>query len=95
MTKNNCEICKTPISADTHHIQSTSKKGKNKKFNKCVLCPNCHRLVHTGEIILEGRFFTTDCKINETELIWRYKNNDSITCSNDPDVWIFKNTKPQ
>jgi len=67
--QNKCEICKSKLLTDTHHIQSKSKKGSNQLHNICELCPNCHRLVHEGKIILEGRFLTSDCKLNETELI--------------------------
>lgn len=89
MKNNKCEICKNNIITDIHHIQSKSKNGNNKKYNKCELCPNCHRLVHEGKIILEGRFLTTDCKLNETELIWRYNNSESIT-NLSPKVYTFK-----
>lgn len=87
--QNKCEICKSGFLTDIHHIQSRSKKGKNQLFNLCELCPNCHRLVHDGVIILEGRFTTSDCKLNETELIWRYNNYNSITNNNDPDVYTY------
>lgn len=87
--KNLCEICKKEIKTDTHHIQSTSLEGSNKLYNKCNICPNCHRLIHTGEIIIEGRFFTTDCKVNQSELIWRYKDTDSITGFKNPEVFLY------
>ncbi len=75
-----CEICKEDFSSlDKHHITSKSKEGTNKRYNICHICPNCHRKVHLGDIILEGRFKTTACKVNESELIWRYKNEESIT----------------
>ena len=87
--QNKCEICKSKLLTDTHHIQSKSKKGSNQLYNICELCPNCHRLVHDGIIILEGRFLTSDCKLNETELIWRFNDNKSITNTNDPEVYLF------
>ncbi len=90
MKKKICEICKTLSYVDVHHIQSTSKNGLNTKNNKCDLCPTCHRLVHVGEIILEGRFLTSSCSVNETELIWRNNDEKSITETKDPDVWIIK-----
>jgi len=88
-----CEICNIKnIILDTHHIQSRSKEGNNKKYNLCYLCPNCHRLVHEGKIILEGRYLTSNCKLGYTELIWRYSNEKSIDDLNkDPDVWIYGN----
>ena len=89
---NRCEICKSPILTDIHHIQSKSANGTNKSYNKSELCPNCHRQVHEGKIILEGRFFTTNCKLGETELIWRHNDTNSITNNNEPEVYkIFKN----
>jgi hypothetical protein len=91
--KNFCEICKKPILTDKHHIQSKSIYGTNYLYNLCELCPNCHRLVHDGEIILEGRFLTSDCKLNQTELIWRYKNNESITNVQDPKVYKIERSE--
>lgn len=88
--QNICEICNSKLLTDTHHIQSKSKEGSNQLFNICELCPNCHRLVHDGIIILEGRFLTSDCKLNETELIWRYNNCKSITNVKDPEVYKYK-----
>jgi hypothetical protein len=88
-----CEICKTEISTDTHHIQSTTKGGENIYSNRCELCPNCHRLVHTGEIILEGRFLTSSSKKGETDLVFRNKGEPSITGFKDPDVWIYGDNK--
>ena len=88
---NNCEICNTKdILTDIHHIKSKSKEGENELYNKAELCPNCHRLVHQGKIIFEGRFLTTDCKLNETELIWRVNNESSITNIIDPSVYKYK-----
>lgn len=87
--QNICEICKSKLLTDTHHIQSKSKNGSNQLHNICELCPNCHRLVHEGKIILEGRFLTSDCKLNETELIWRFNNCNSITNVKDPKVYTY------
>ena len=41
---------------DSHHIVSKKylKFPNNKPSNKVSLCPNCHRLVHLGELIIEG-----------------------------------------
>jgi len=55
-----CEICEDDsVLLDKHHIISKSKGGSNKAYNIAHLCPNCHRRVHTGDIILEGRFEST------------------------------------
>lgn len=91
-TKNNiCEVCDEHILTDIHHIISKSKGGLNIESNKCELCPSCHRRVHTGDIVLEGRFLTSNCKMGETELIWRKPNEPSINgIFDDPNVSIIK-----
>ncbi len=76
-----CDICKNLfLSCDTHHIISKSKDGPNDAWNKTNLCPNCHRLVHIGEIIIEGKFLTT----NGFKVVWRNKHEESITNVSDP-----------
>ncbi len=81
-----CEICSEETNTlDKHHIQSKSKGGNNKKYNICLLCPNCHRKVHLGEIILEGKFMTT----LSYQLIFHYKNNDKILDEVLPEVHLF------
>ena len=79
-----CEICSIKIIINEHHIQSLSKKGNNKKWNKINICPNCHRLIHIGEIIIEGKFLTTD----GYKILWHYKDNKSITTES-PEVFNF------
>ena len=79
-----CEICENLLSCDTHHIHSLSKGGKDSKGNKCKICPNCHRKVHNGDIIIEGKFMTSA----GFKSIWRNKNEKSITGLHDPKVWI-------
>jgi len=81
-----CEICKKEFPyLDTHHIHSTSLGGSNKSFNKCDICPNCHALVHNGEIIIEGKYSSTAGKY----LIWRERNDPSITGLPDPPVFLY------
>jgi hypothetical protein len=82
-----CEICGEDIKfLDKHHIQSKSKGGTNKKENICFVCPLCHRKVHKGEIILEGKFMTT----TGLKLIYHYKGEESITgLDKFPDVYIY------
>ena len=82
-----CEICKDnfPVK-ERHHIHSRSLGGSDKKCNICDLCPNCHALVHAGEIVIEGKFGSTEGII----LIWRKKEDQSITGLPDPPVFIFK-----
>ena len=82
-----CDICNEIITLDCHHIQSSCYGGLNVDWNKCGICPNCHRKVHGGEIIIEGWFSTTS-KMGRT-LIWRNKNHESITGADDPKVWLY------
>jgi len=81
-----CEICNLDFPAkEKHHIHSRSLGGTEDKSNKCFLCPNCHTLVHIGDIIIEGRFSSTAGPI----LIWRKKGEPSITGLPDPPVFIM------
>lgn len=82
-----CDICQEIIITDNHHIQSRVYGGSNSKWNRCKLCPNCHRKVHTGFIIIEGWFAMTS--MGKT-LIHREKGQTSITCVEDPKVWLFE-----
>jgi len=85
-----CEVCFHTMSIiDKHHIHSLSKGGTNCESNKCKLCPNCHRLIHSDEIILEGRFQTTEGNI----IIWRHKGQPSITGVVDPPVFLYSELK--
>ncbi len=87
--KEKCEICNILAYCDKHHIHSLSKGGRNTPGNKCRLCPNCHRTVHIGKIIIEGRFTTSKGVIP----VWRNKGEESITGLPDPDVWIYSKRK--
>ncbi len=90
LKRDNCELCKKYFpSLDTHHIKSTSLGGPNIEWNKCYICPSCHRLVHLGKIIIEGRFRTT----KGNTLIFREKGEESITQIKDPQVWIINDRK--
>jgi len=81
---NKCEICNTLDFLDEHHIQSKSKGGNNKSYNRAKICPSCHRKVHKKLIILEGFFFTTLGR----KLIWHYNGEESLTGS-EPSVYIL------
>ena len=86
LDRSNCEICPSEIkSTDKHHIHSRSKGGSNLPWNKARICPNCHRLVHTGELIIEGRFHSTGGNI----LVYRKKGEESVTGLPDPIVWLY------
>lgn len=85
-----CEICNEIKYTDTHHIKSRSKGGEDKPYNKCEVCPNCHRDIHNGVIILEGRFLSTNCKSPiDTELIWRRQKDPTITTF-EPEVYLIR-----
>ena len=81
---NKCNICKRIEPLDSHHIQSTCYGGVNEAWNKCNICPNCHRKVHMGLIIIEGWFSTSISNI----LVYRNKGEQPIT-EEDPKVWIY------
>lgn len=38
---------------DLHHIHGKEEEDSNSHENLCCLCPNCHRLVHTGVVAKE------------------------------------------
>ena len=78
-----CEICKEYNDLlDKHHIMSRRYGGTNKK---CYICQNCHRKVHIGQIVIEGRFMTT----NGNVIIFRNASEPSITNNEDPKVYII------
>lgn len=80
-----CEICNQETYLDKHHIISRSKGGPNKSYNIAYLCPNCHRKVHRGVIILEGRFMSCTGNI----LVWHHKNEGSITNVQEPECYTY------
>jgi len=88
MINDKCEFqeCEEKLKLDSHHIHSLSKGGPDKPWNKCRICPNCHRKVHMGEIIIEGRFETTKGNV----IIYRNKGEESITGFDDPPVWLYQ-----
>lgn len=85
-----CEVCKNDFkSLDKHHIQSKSKGGSNKSWNIANLCPNCHRSVHLGDIVLEGKYNTTMGMV----LFYHYKNDNFVVCEDQPEVYIMNKEK--
>ena len=78
-----CQICNQKAH-HSHHINSKSYKGSNKKFNLVDLCASCHVEVHLSNIVLEGVFLTSD----GYELIWHKKGEDSIT-GYEPKVFVY------
>lgn len=90
MDKQVCDIayCNNYLKLDTHHIHSKCYGGGNQIWNKCKLCPNCHRKIHVGELVLEGWWSSSNGRI----LVYRAKNEPSIT-GYTPKVWLFSDNK--
>lgn len=83
-----CNVCEEWFnSLDKHHIQSRSKGGSNKKQNIIQVCANCHRLIHIGEIVIEGKFPSTEQ--GGFTLIFRNKEEPSIMNLPLPEVYII------
>lgn len=86
-----CEICGLQSEiCIKHHITSKCKLGSEHPNNKAILCPNCHSLIHFGQIILEGKLKSTSGKL---ELIWRYKDEIPKLGIKEPEVYIEKRKK--
>lgn len=68
-----------------HHIISKCYNGKNSKENLAGLCPNCHDDVHRGNVILEGKFMTTD----GYKLMAHRRDEPSITGMEDSRVYLI------
>lgn len=79
-----CEVCQRINYQTDHHITSKCYGGTNHKSNLAYVCGSCHNDIHTGKVILEGRFQTTAGYI----LIWHLKGEPSIT-GFEPKVYIY------
>ena len=73
--KQPCEICGSISILVSHHISGRDIPDANKWWNLANLCPNCHMLIHSGEIIISEWASTT----NGRELLWHHKNQKSLT----------------
>ena len=61
MMLNNCDICKLEFPLlDKHHIISISRGGSNDKYNITEVCPNCHREIHLGLIVIDKWYLSTN-----------------------------------
>ena len=91
MKKTICEICENGVEIfmEHHHINSRSKGGTNEQHNLATICNQCHKKVHHGLLIIEGRFNSTHGNI----IVWRNWNDPSVTGRNDPDVWLYPNAE--
>lgn len=56
-----CRICKLAIREilDIHRICPGSESGQYRIDNVACLCSNCHRRVHSKEIIIDRWYFST------------------------------------
>lgn len=84
-----CEICgnddKTVI--HKHHILPRYfKLSTDTKDNLVALCANCHTLIHSGKIILEGIYYTTA----GFKVFWHYLNEKHTIR---PGIILHKNGK--
>lgn len=90
--KTHCEVCnmeKKSILHRHHIIPRTDPRSTNSDNNLACLCPNCHSLVHSGDIIIIGLYQTTDGlklmwfrKGEEppiSEEFWKVKDNPLVT----------------
>lgn len=71
-----CEVCglaKKAILHRHHIIPRCDPRCTNADDNLAVLCPNCHSLVHTGEIIIVGVYSSTDGRVP----VWFQKGDES------------------
>jgi hypothetical protein len=84
-----CEICNEKMECllEKHHIHSKSLGGSDKKYNIANICSRCHKLVHNGLVIIEGRFDTT----SGNKVVWRKYNEENITGIKEPNVWLLPN----
>lgn len=73
--KTTCEVCGFANSAILHRhhiIPRQDPRSTNSDANLSVLCPNCHSLVHTGELVIIGVYSTTD----GTKSLWFKKGEE-------------------
>ncbi len=49
-----CRHCRTKDGVDVHHIKLRSAGGKDDTRNCCLLCRECHCLVHSYRLSISG-----------------------------------------
>jgi len=59
-----CRICGNKIysTLDIHRIKPGAENGQYFSTNSTVLCGNCHRRVHAGEIVIDRYYQSTSGK---------------------------------
>lgn len=63
-TEGKCQLCHESDYAvlDCHRIVPGEDGGKYSDFNTVVLCSNCHRKVHDGQIVMDRKYQTLEGK---------------------------------
>ena len=70
-----CDVCKKDNYLVEHHIEGRGIPNANHPSNLCMICQNCHYLVHLGEVIVERWVMTS----GGMELMWHKKGEASFT----------------
>ena len=70
-----CVICEEQHYLDTHHIEGRKIPNYNHKSNLADVCPNCHRIIHKGDIVIEKWVMTSAGRT----LLWHSRDDESIT----------------
>ena len=60
---------------EKHHLNGRSINNWDTPWNVAYVSPNTHRMIHEGEIIIEGWVESSDGRI----LMWHKKNEKNIT----------------
>lgn len=70
-----CLICESQCRLVEHHINGRDIHNWDRPSNVSWICPNCHDLVHAGDIVIEGWFMTTKGR----ELLFHRNGEKSLT----------------
>jgi hypothetical protein len=70
-----CDLCGEAAILVVHHIDGKDIPMPNHPSNIASICPNCHLKVHSGVVIIEGKFLTS----KGYELIWKSVNDEHVT----------------
>jgi len=70
---------------DKHHINGREVRNWDGEWNVVYVSPNVHRLIHEGEIVIEGWFGSTSGRM----LMWHKKGEEGIT-GRDSNPYIIK-----
>lgn len=70
-----CDICKAKAFLEIHHINGREIPDAERLYNLCSICPNCHKAIHFGSIIIEKWASGFDGDI----LLWHKKGEESLS----------------